>query len=74
MQRAHGVIPRLFVPVCRRDAEARAGRGRLRGVSLLQARHPEGFDRARFDDCAEEGEWKSDDGIDGFCSVTHHFF
>lgn len=49
------VSPPILMIVCRCDAEARAGRGSVRGFPLLQARHPEGFDRAHLHDCAEEG-------------------
>lgn len=44
------------VPVRRCDAEARAGRGGVRGLPLLQAGHAQGPDRAHLHDCAEEGE------------------
>lgn len=46
----------LSAPLRRGDAEARAGRVGLRGLSFLQARHPQGADRTHLHDRAEEGE------------------
>lgn len=40
----------------RGDAKARAGCVGLRGLSFLQARHPQGADRTHLDDRAKEGE------------------
>ena len=50
------ISPHTSDVICRCDAKARAGCGSLRGVPLLQTCHPEGFDRADFDDCATKGE------------------
>ena len=38
------MVELVSVGVCRCDAEARAERGSVRGVPLLQASHPEGSD------------------------------
>lgn len=50
------VCQRASALVCRCDAKARAGCGSMRGIPLLQARHPEGFNRAHLNDRAKEGE------------------
>lgn len=50
------VCQRASALVCRCDAKARAGCGSVRGIPLLQARHPEGFNRAHLNDRAKEGE------------------
>lgn len=59
--------------VCRCDAKARAGCGSLRGVPLLQTRHPEGFDRAHFHDCAKKGEREWNDRILLCSLIINHF-
>ncbi len=63
------VSPHVSVLVCRCDAKTRVGCGSLRGVPLLQASHPEGFDWAHFDDCAQKGEWEWNNRVNWFYSA-----